>query len=254
MIILIKRFTGVIFGLALLCTAMQQQAIAGRIIDLDAGPDNWRTDTGSVVTLRTTGNNLPQEPSMWACMEDDAANCENASFGPDDAVFRNSFFLPSTSFFSPIRVGELSILADDLLIVTINNMFSFAAALDENKAGSKPIPLKFDIVRNIFSPTLDLVLRSGTLISQGSLNNIFFEGSSNGIEIGAFDGHFKDSTPGGCDDKDVIDIPNSSRQWCVTNRNQSYVAIAGEIRAVSEPTTLTLLMVGILGLFLRRRG
>ena len=244
MIILVKRFTSAIFGLALLCTAMQQQAMASQIIDLDAGPDNWNTLSGGVVTSRT-GTNLPQGPSMWACAQADAANCENASFGPDQAVFSNLFFLSSN-----VNVGgAFNILADDLLIVSFNGTFTFAAALDENQDSSNnPVPLEFGILGT------DLILQSGNLISQGSFNDILLLGQNNGMVINAFDGHFKGSEPAGTTCSSVQNIPNSSRQWCVTDRGQSYVFVDGAIVAVSEPTTLTLLAIGTLGLLLRRKG
>ena len=235
-------------GLAIF--AVTQQAVSSpTLVDLTAGPANWATNApNSVVQLDPSLVGGIATPAMWSCppglsQQDCAANVDRAAFG-------KSFVLDQGATVG----GAFSILADDLLVLRINGN-TFAAALDQNKGpGTAPKPLTFRVEQ------YDLVLTSGTLyeppgtVPPGSIRyeNIFRPGQ-NVINIQGFDGYFNASKPEGVSCAAGAGIPD---YWCLTDRGNAYVHVAGVIAQVPEPGTIGLLAAALAGVaaFARRRA
>lgn len=230
MIVADKSSLGCLFAAALM-VGITQQAAACTVVDLSAAPDNWITTANRVVVSRTIppSSSAIRTPSMWTCPDAEASACANAANGPNDARFLKDFNIRTVANLG----GAFDILADDYLEVWINSAFVFAAMLDNNPGG----PLQF-----LISGT-DLVLKSGTLISQGSFDNVFKTGL-NVMVIQAYDGDFGHRENGNCIDHP---IPGTSDMWCERDRVGSYVYVSGGIVAAPEPTTLALLSLGIAG-------
>ncbi len=239
-----KYFLIAVFGVTMFGAIEQAWAVT---INLDAGPDNWSIRSTDVVVSRTSPSNI-LTPSMWVCsqVEAEAGACGDATKGPDTAQFLNSFFFSSHT--KHVN-GDFHIIADDLVEVAFNNRFIFAANFEENGG----IPLEFSISDDI-NHNINLNLISGKMVSQGDFDKVLSINGVNSIKIFGFDGYFADDPrkPASC--SEIRNIPNSSRQWCVTNRLNSYVYVTGAIETtVPEPSTIILLAIGLSGLTVLRR-
>lgn len=234
MIISKKGVVGFLLGTISMLGAMEQVAAAP--LHIYADPINWSTTPGNVVVSRPTPPNVPF-PAMWSCPV--GTECDDLSEGPTNAFFSRSFEIPVGEGLK----GGFTMLADDYLEVYINNQFTFAARLeDDNQApNTDPVPLLFAV------DTFDIFLQSGTLLSQGTFDNVFHTGI-NTIEIQAYDGYFGVQNEIECI---YHPIPGTSDVWCEADRGNKYVHVDSEIefiQEVPEPPALALVLTA-LGMF-----
>lgn len=242
---------------SLLAFSSMPNAQAGtQLIDLSADA-GWRTTTDSTLGNQwgignfnpadgvaawvpygnTSTPTLNPNHMMWNCGSNGSScafdsNGNSLGSGPTEVYFGLSFFVKPGAI---VPEAGIAIIADDFFDLVINGHHVLAAVIDNHLSAGQPIPI---------------VLDSATLTP-------FFHTGNNILAIKAMDGHLKDVGVECADDPGQVreEVSTNLGAFCKGQRGNEYLFINGSASVVPEPTTLSLMALGMAGFaaFRKRR-